>query len=79
MPHIEGIKIVEEELHGYQVTTIRILSEQVAGELKKPLGSYITIEIRETPDEYMEVDVVGECLAEVPDRVLRPHYHRTER
>lgn len=75
MPHIEGIEAVKEELHGYQVTTIQVRSEQAEETLKKPLGRYITIEIGEIPDKYMEIDDIGECLAEVLDRILRPHYH----
>lgn len=75
LPYIEGIETVEEELHGYQVTTVQVRSELAAETLKKPLGTYITIETRETPDKYMEIDEIGECLAEVLDRVLRPHYH----
>ena len=75
MPHIEGIKTSEEELHNCHVTTVHIQSKQAAEALRKPIGSYITIETDKPLREHDHIMSVGECLAEVLDRVLRPHYH----
>lgn len=75
MPHIEGIETVEEEVHGCHVTTVHVQSEQAAEMLQKPIGSYITIEAGKPLSKHDHIMSVGECLAEVLDRVLRPHYH----
>ena len=75
MPHIEGIKTSEEELHNCHITTVHIQSEQAAETLQKPIGSYITIETDKPLSQHDHIMSVGECLAEVLDWVLRPHYH----
>lgn len=75
MPYIEGIETFEEELHGCHVTTVHIRSEQAAETLLKPIRSYITIETGSPMSKHDHIESVGECLAEVLDRVLRPHYH----
>ena len=75
MPHIKSIETLEEELHSCHVTTIHIQSEQAAETLQKPIGSYITIEAGNPLSIHDHIMSVGECLAEVLDRVLRPYYH----
>ena len=75
MPHIEGIETSEEELHSCHVSTVHVQSEQAAETLQKPIGSYITIETGKPLSRHDHIMSVGECLAEVLDRVLRPHYH----
>ncbi|MDE7221534.1 MAG: GPR endopeptidase, partial [Oscillospiraceae bacterium] len=57
------------------VTTVHIKSEQAAETLRKPIGSYITIEAGKPLSIHDHIMSVGECLAEVLDRVLRPYYH----
>lgn len=75
LPHIEGIDTSEEELHSCHVSTVHVQSEQAAETLQKPIGSYITIETGKPLSRHDHIMSVGECLAEVLDRVLRPHYH----
>jgi spore protease len=75
LPHIKSIETLEEELHSCHVTTIHIQSEQAAETLQKPIGSYITIEAGNPLSIHDHIMSVGECLAEVLDRVLRPYYH----
>ena len=74
MPDIKGISASEEELHSCRVTTVHVQSEQAAEVLQKPVGSYITIEAGEPLSKHDHIMSVGECLAEVLNRVLRPHY-----
>ena len=68
---IEGAEVFEEELHGCNVTTVRIQSEQAAEKLGKPVGSYITIETGESLNEHTNVVDIGECLTEVLGRVMQ--------
>lgn len=75
LQHIEGIETSEEELYSCHVTTVHVQSEQAAETLQKPIGSYITIETGKPLSRHDHIMSVGECLAEVLDRVLRPHYH----
>lgn len=75
MPYIEGIATSEEELHSCHVSTVHVQSEQAAETLQKPIGSYITIETGKPLSRHDHIMSVGECLAEVLGRVLRPHYH----
>lgn len=77
MPHPKDIEAFEEELHGLSVTTVHIRTKKAAEQLKRTVGSYITIETKTTLSEHPEMDKVGECLAEVLDRVLRPYYGGT--
>lgn len=72
---IEGVKVFEEELHGCNVTTVRIQSEQAAEKLGKPVGSYITIETGESLNEHTNIVDIGECLTEVLGRVMQSYYH----
>lgn len=62
MPDIEGIEVFEEEIHEFQVSTIHVCSEQAAEELKKPIGSYITIKTGEILNEHTKIENIGECL-----------------
>ena len=75
MAYAEDIKTFEEEVYNCKVTTVHIQSEQAAEARRKPIGSYITIETDKPLSEHDHIMSVGECLAEVLDRVLRPHYH----
>lgn len=75
MRFTEGIETSVEEVHGYHVTTVHIQSEDAAEAFQKPIGSYITIETGKPLSCHDHFESVGECLAEVLDRVLRPHYH----
>lgn len=77
MPHTKDIEAFEEELHGLLVTTVHVRTKEAAEQLKRTVGSYITIEAKTTLSEHPEIDKVGECLAEVLDRVLRPYYGGT--
>lgn len=76
MSHIDEIETSEEEVHGCHVTTVHIQSEQAAETLQRPIGSYITIEMGKPLSKHDHIMSVGECLAEVLGRVLRPHCHR---
>lgn len=71
---VEGIESHDEELFGCQVTTVDIQTEQAADLLGRTVGQYITIESPGLLHKGMEITEVGECLAAVLDRVLRPHY-----
>lgn len=75
MSYIKGLEASEEELHNCHVTTVHIQSEEAAETLQKPIGSYITIEAGKPLSRHNHIMSVGECLTEVLDRVLRPHYH----
>lgn len=75
MSNVDGIMFSEETLHGCEVTTVTVQSEQAATALKKSIGTYITIQANTTLDKLGDVLPVGECLAEVLDRVLSPYYH----
>ena len=75
LPYIEDIETSEEELHSCHVTTVHIQSEQAVEAIQKPIGSYITIETGKPLSKHDHLMNVGECLAEVLDRVLRPYYH----
>lgn len=75
MVDIEGVVFSEEALYGCKVTTVDVLSEQAAKDLGKKVGTYITICVDPPLDKLGEVLPVGECLAEVLDRILRPYYH----
>lgn len=76
MEYIEGIETSEEELYGFPVSTAYVRTEQAAKELKRAVGSYIIIETKEKLTEHTRIEEVGECLAEVLGRVLKPYYHR---
>ncbi|NCE66199.1 GPR endopeptidase [Pseudoflavonifractor sp. 524-17] len=71
---INGLKTSEEELHGCQVTTVHVQTEQAAKQLNRVVGSYITIETSTKLNEHMKIDEVGECLDEILDRMLQPYY-----
>ena len=75
MLDFEGTEVLEEEIHGIKVHTVHVRSEQAAEKLKKSLGSYITIEVDDTLNEHTKIEDIGECLAEVLDRILQPYHH----
>lgn len=77
MQYTKNIETLEEELHGVSTTTVHIRTEQAAEKLKRAVGSYITIETNETLNDLEKIEEVGECLAEMLDRVLRPYYGGT--
>jgi len=72
---MDGVMLREETLHDCKVTSVTIQSEQAAKTLNKSVGTYITIQANATLDKLSDVLPVGECLAEVLDRVLHPYYH----
>lgn len=75
MPNVDGVVFSEETLHDCNVSTAIVQSEQAATALGKSIGTYITIQAKTTLDKLGDVLPVGECLAEVLDRVLSPYYH----
>lgn len=75
MAYFQGIETSEEELHGCNVTTVLVQSEDAAKKLQKPIGSYITIETGTPLSKHEHIERVGECLAQMLALVLRPHYH----
>lgn len=77
MLQTKDIETLEEELQGFPVTTVHVRTKKAAEQLKRTVGSYITIEAKTTLSEHPEIGRVGECLAEVLDRVLRPYYGGT--
>lgn len=74
MSELKGIKVCEEDLYGCQITTVEVKTKQAAKQLGRAVGSYITIQAPAALDEGIEIAEVGECLAVVLDRVLRPYY-----
>lgn len=74
---INGIEIFAEELHGFLLTTTHVRTEQAAKQVKRAVGSYITIETGEKLTEHTRIEEVGECLAEVLDQVLKPYHGGT--
>jgi len=42
---LSGVETAEESISGFSVTTVRILNEEAASALCKPIGEYITIEL----------------------------------
>ena len=72
MPNIKGVEASEEELYGCLVTTVDIKTEWVAKHLDRRVGQYITIQAPVTFHDNIEIAEVGECLAAVLDRVLKP-------
>lgn len=42
---LKGVQSREKDVNGFKITTVEILDEEGANELKKPIGSYITMEI----------------------------------
>ena len=42
---LEGVEARDSEREGYQVTTVKILNEQGATALGKPVGTYVTLEL----------------------------------
>lgn len=75
MSDIKDAIIQEEELHGCQVTTVDVQTEDLAARLGRAVGCYITIDATTLPDEHDRIECVGECLAEILNRVLSPHFH----
>lgn len=75
MPHLDGIKVEEEELHGCKVTTVHVQTEQAAKMVKRVVGSYITITTNESLNALSQIEDIGECLAEVLSQVMQPYYH----
>lgn len=75
MTDMDGVVFSEETLQGCEVTTVTVQSEQAAKALGKSIGTYITIQAQTTLDKLGDVLPVGECLAEVLNRVLHPYYH----
>lgn len=74
MSRIKDIETIEEELHGFPVTTIYVQTEQASKLLNRTVGGYITIGTKEMLSEHTKIEELGECLVEVLDRVLRPYY-----
>lgn len=74
MQEMEGTTVYEEDLYGCQVTTVDVQSEHAAKLLGRTVGRYITIHAPNALHEDAEIAEVGECLAAVLDRVLRPYY-----
>lgn len=72
---VPGITVDREILHGCEVTTTNVWSEQAAKKLGKTVGTYITIQTDTALDELGDAFPAGECLAEVLNRVLCAHYH----
>lgn len=75
LTYFQGIETSEEELHGCNVTTVHVQSEDAAKKLQKPIGSYITIATGTPLSKHEHIERVGECLAQMLALVLRPHYH----
>lgn len=75
MPDIGGITTRQEELHGCQVTTVDVQTEDAAAHFGRLVGTYITIDTAALPDEHDQIECVGECLVEILGRVLSPHFH----
>ena len=75
MSEIKGIETREEQLFGCQVTTVNIQTPQVAEQLGRAVGQYITIETPGALHQGIEITEVGECLAAILNRVLQPYYH----
>lgn len=75
MSDMKDAIIQKEKLHGCQVTTVDIQTEDLAARFGKPVGRYITIDTAALPDEHDRIECVGECLAEILGGVLSPHFH----
>lgn len=76
MPDLQGIAAFEEEVHGCRVTTVEVQTECAAERLGREVGSYITVEMAQQIGECEWLECTGECLVEILERVLRPHFHR---
>jgi hypothetical protein len=76
MSRIKGTEVLAEELYGCHITTLHIQSRQAATSLNKPVGSYITIDFGESLNVYTKKMDIGECLAAVLQRIMKPYYHK---
>ena len=72
MPNNERITV--EQLYNCQITTVDILTEQMAKKLKRGVGTYISIKASNSLEKLEDMVPTGECLAKVLDQVLHPHY-----
>lgn len=70
----EEISVQEEELCGCRVLSVELRSADAAEHLNRTVGTYITISPGTTLDGQAKIEMAGECLAAVLDRVLRPYY-----
>ena len=77
LPHKKSVEALEESLYGCPVTTVHVRSAQAAKQLNRAVGDYITVETGETLNDLEKIEDVGECLAEMLERVLRPYYGGT--
>ena len=76
LSNIDGIKIERESLKGFRVDTVRVLSHEDVVLFKKQIGTYITIHLGVPIHELRGVTDIGDCLAQVLQRVLGPYFRR---
>lgn len=71
---IKGVILNEEEEDGVKITTLEIKDERAAKAMKKPIGSYITIEINEFEDESNQLKkIVSQYMNELIGGIKDKH------
>lgn len=73
--HGPGVAVQEEDLFGFPLTTVHVLDEAGADRVGKPVGRYLTLDLRDYHNTGMDafaraVDAVGCCLSRLlPDEL----------
>lgn len=73
---IDGIECNEEEIEDIKVTRVSITNEQGQEALQKPIGNYITIDVKKINNIAMEkedkiVEVISKELANIVDKHIQ--------
>lgn len=76
---IDGIESEEEEIEDIKITRVNIINEQGEQALKKPIGSYVTIDVKKINNIAMEKeDKIVEVLANEISKIVDKHIKKTD-
>lgn len=76
---IDGIESEEEEIEDIKITRVNIINEQGEQALQKPIGSYVTIDVKKINNIAMEKeDKIVEVLANEISKIVDKHIQKTD-
>lgn len=76
---IDGIESEEEEIEDIKITRVNIINEQGEQALQKPIGSYVTIDVKKINNIAMEKeDKIVEVLANEISKIVDKHIKKTD-
>lgn len=61
----KGVSVREESRNGIKISEIRILNEEAANQMNKPVGTYITAELEPLTDNLRDADEKAEYIGEL--------------